>query len=144
MKKFKIGEEEKLIDVAKFLISNSNKDKNIISMSGDLGAGKTALSKKIASVLKVTSEITSPTFTIIKEYTTQDKTFKHLYHFDIYRIKEVSELDNIGFFEYLYKDKSLCIIEWGDKIRDLLPDEKTIDVKIETEGNARNIEIRGI
>ena len=46
MKKFKIGEEEKLIDVAKFLISNSNKDKNIISMSGDLGAGKTALSKK--------------------------------------------------------------------------------------------------
>ena len=144
MKKFKIGEEEKLIDVAKFLISNSNKDKNIISMSGDLGAGKTALSKKIASALKIKSEITSPTFTIIKEYKTSDNKFKHLYHFDIYRIKDTSELDNIGFFEYLYKDNSLCLIEWGDKIRDLLPDEKTIDVKIETEGNLRNIEIRGI
>lgn len=141
MKSFIIDKEENLIDIAKYLIKKANSKKNIISLNGDLGAGKTTLTKFIAKELGVKSEITSPTFNIVKEYKTKNKIFKNLYHFDIYRINEIEELDNIGFFEYLYSDNSLCIVEWGNNIEGLLPEDKKINVNIGIMLESRRIEI---
>ncbi len=143
MKQFIIEKEEELKKVAEYLMSKMSSKKNLILLSGDLGAGKTALTKYIAKVLNVKSEITSPTFTIVKEYKTTNKIFKNLYHFDVYRIKEIDELDNIGFSEYLYKNNSICVIEWADKIKDILPIEKSIDVVIELgKDGVRNIKVK--
>ena len=143
MKSFIIQKEADLEKPAEYIFSKISKDKNLILLSGDLGAGKTSLTKYIAKLFGITSEITSPTFTIVKEYKTRNKVFKNFYHFDVYRIKELEELDNIGFNEYIYKDNSICIIEWADKIKDILPSEKALDVTIKLNDDAsRMVEIR--
>ncbi len=143
MKSFNIEKEEDLKKVAEYLKSEISLAKNLILLSGDLGAGKTTLTKQIAKILGIKSDITSPTFTIVKEYKTTDKIFKNFYHFDVYRIKELDELDNIGFNEYLYKNNSLSVIEWADKIKDILPMEKSFDVIIKLNDDAsRIIEIK--
>ena len=91
----------------------------------DLGAGKTTLTKSIGIGLGVEDYITSPTFTLINEY----KGKLNLYHFDVYRLEGITDLDDLGFEEYFYSD-GVCIIEWGDKIEDILP-EGTINISIE-------------
>jgi len=90
----------------------------IIAMIGDLGTGKTTLTKYIAEGLGVKENIISPTFTIIREY---ESGRLPLYHFDVYRIGDPDELFNIGAHEYFYRD-GLCIIEWADLIMDELPE----------------------
>ena len=89
-----------------------------IALIGDLGTGKTHLSQGIAKGFGVTEEITSPTFAIMNTYDV-DRT--HLYHFDVYRLDDISELDNIGFYEYT--EDCVSIVEWADKFSDELPDE---------------------
>lgn len=98
---------------------------DIICLMGDLGAGKTTLTKSIGKGLGVEDYITSPTFTLINEY----KGRLNLYHFDVYRLEGVSDLDDLGFEEYFYSN-GVSIIEWGDKIASILP-ENTISIKIE-------------
>ncbi len=98
---------------------------DIICLIGDLGAGKTTLTKSIGIGLGVEDYITSPTFTLINEY----KGKLNLYHFDVYRLEGITDLDDLGFEEYFYSD-GVCIIEWGDKIEDILP-EGTINISIE-------------
>lgn len=139
MKSFIVQKEADLEKPAEYLFSKISKDKNLILLSGDLGAGKTSLTKYIAKLFGITSEITSPTFNIVKEYKTKNKVFKNFYHFDVYRIKEIEELDNIGFSEYLYKDGSICIIEWADKIKGILPMEKAFDVTIKLNDDASRV-----
>ena len=89
-----------------------------IALIGDLGTGKTHLSQGIAKGFGVTEEITSPTFAIMNTYDV-DRT--HLYHFDVYRLDDISELENIGFYEYT--EDCVSIVEWADKFPDELPDE---------------------
>ncbi|MCX7883459.1 MAG: tRNA (adenosine(37)-N6)-threonylcarbamoyltransferase complex ATPase subunit type 1 TsaE [Caloramator sp.] len=89
---------------------------DIISLNGDLGAGKTQLTKGIAKGLEVDEHITSPTFTIVNEYSGK----LPLYHFDVYRINDVDELYEIGFDEYIFGN-GVSIIEWGDMICEILP-----------------------
>ena len=86
---------------------------NIILLSGEVGAGKTALIKEILKILKVNDNVNSPTFSIINEYLSDNK--KTIYHIDLYRIKNIDELHSIGFFEYL-ESNNLCFIEWGNMI----------------------------
>ena len=90
---------------------------DIIALVGELGAGKTALTKHIAEALGVKEDVTSPTFTIIKEY----KSGKlPLYHFDVYRLSCEEEMYELGYEEYFYGD-GVCIVEWADKIAGILP-----------------------
>ena len=103
----------------------SLKTGDIICLMGDLGAGKTTLTKSIGIGLGVEDYITSPTFTLINEY----KGRLNLYHFDVYRLEGITDLDDLGFEEYFYSD-GVCIIEWGDKIQGVLP-ENTINIRIE-------------
>ncbi|HBF76353.1 MAG TPA: tRNA (adenosine(37)-N6)-threonylcarbamoyltransferase complex ATPase subunit type 1 TsaE [Clostridiaceae bacterium] len=110
---------------------------DILSLNGDLGAGKTYLTKGIAKGLGVEDYITSPTFTILNEYEGRIP----LYHFDVYRINDVEEMYEIGFEEYLYGN-GVCVIEWGSIVEEILPKD-TINIKIKSLGElSREIEIK--
>lgn len=90
----------------------------IITLDGDLGCGKTVFTKGFASGLGIEEPVTSPTFTIVQEYLSGRLA---LYHFDVYRIDDPEEMFEVGFDEYLFGD-GVCIIEWAEKIKDILPD----------------------
>lgn len=91
---------------------------DVLALIGDLGTGKTALTRYIAKGLGVEERITSPTFTIVKEYT---EGRLPLYHFDVYRVSDADELFNIGIEEYFF-GSGVCIVEWADMILDILPE----------------------
>ncbi|MEW6087610.1 MAG: tRNA (adenosine(37)-N6)-threonylcarbamoyltransferase complex ATPase subunit type 1 TsaE [bacterium] len=93
---------------------------DIICLIGELGAGKTCFSKGLIRGLGVPAKyIISPTFTIINEY----KGKHPVYHFDLYRLKDENELEILGFEEYFY-GKGVTIIEWADKLKNFLPDNR--------------------
>lgn len=98
----------------------------VIALEGDLSAGKTTLTKAIARGMEIEDEITSPTFTIIHEYT---EGRLPLYHFDVYRLDEEYEFHELGYEEYFYGD-GVSVVEWADKITEFLP-ENTIFIRIE-------------
>ena len=89
---------------------------DVISLTGDLGAGKTRFVQGVAAGLGVDEPVTSPTFTIMKIYEGR----LPLYHFDVYRLQKITELQAIGYEEYFFGEGA-TIIEWGDKIREALP-----------------------
>ena len=101
----------------------------VIALVGELGTGKTALTKYLAEGLGVTEEINSPTFTIVKEHRSGRLP---LYHFDVYRLSNVDEFFDIGGEEYLYGDGG-CVIEWADRIAEALP-EDTVWIRLEYGG----------
>ena len=92
---------------------------DVVALIGDLGTGKTALTKYIAEGLGIRGDINSPTFTIVKEY--KDGRLP-LYHFDVYRLSSGEELLDIGAEEMLDGD-GVCVIEWADIVADVLPDD---------------------
>ncbi|MBQ3308057.1 MAG: tRNA (adenosine(37)-N6)-threonylcarbamoyltransferase complex ATPase subunit type 1 TsaE [Bacilli bacterium] len=97
----------------------------VICLKGDLGTGKTVFTKGFAQALEVKEEVTSPTFTIIKEYTSGEMP---LYHMDVYRLD--GKVEDLGIDEYFNK-KGITIIEWADMIEDYLP-EKRLDIRIKS------------
>ncbi|MBQ9032098.1 MAG: tRNA (adenosine(37)-N6)-threonylcarbamoyltransferase complex ATPase subunit type 1 TsaE [Parasporobacterium sp.] len=98
---------------------------DVYSLDGDLGTGKTVFTAGFAKGLAINTPVCSPTFTILQVY---EEGRLPLYHFDVYRIADSSEMDEIGFDEYAY-GQGVCLIEWGSRIEDILP-EKTIHVTI--------------
>lgn len=113
------------------------KSGDVICLDGDLGAGKTTLTKAIAKGLEVDDYVTSPTFTIVNEY---DGKY-HVNHFDVYRISDIDEMYDIGYEEYIYSE-SVSIIEWSSIIKEILPEER-IEIYIERlEENNRKFNIK--
>ena len=96
---------------------------DVLILTGDLGAGKTQLTKGIARALGVTDDVTSPTFTIQMVYPGRDMD---LNHFDLYRLERADQLEDTGIFDVLGAD-GVCVIEWGEQFADELGDER-IDV----------------
>ncbi len=90
----------------------------IITLDGDLGSGKTVFAKGFARGLGIDEPITSPTFTIVREY---ESGRLPLYHFDVYRIDSPDEMYEVGFDDYLFGN-GVCIIEWAENIREILPE----------------------
>lgn len=110
---------------------------DVICLDGDLGAGKTTLTKSIARGLEVEEYVTSPTFTIVNEYDGR----LHVNHFDVYRIADIDEMYDIGYEEYIYSE-SVSIIEWASNIGEILPDQR-IEIYIETiDANSRKFNIK--
>lgn len=93
---------------------------SIISLNGDLGAGKSVFSRGLIRGLGIDHNISSPTFNIVNEYMTPNNK---IYHIDAYRLNDVEETFDIGLDEYLYDKKGICIIEWAEKIISILPKE---------------------
>lgn len=94
---------------------------DVFALEGDLGAGKTVFTKGFARELGVKGAVNSPTFTILQIY---DEGKLPLYHFDVYRIEEPEEMEEIGFDDYIYGE-GVCLIEWADQIEDILPEDYT-------------------
>lgn len=111
-------------------------ESNILLLEGDLGAGKTTLTQGIAKGLGISEMITSPTFVLINEYLSGKKK---CYHMDLYRVNNIEELYEIGIEDYLGND-NVCIIEWPDTIRPLLPSDYTT-IQIKKIGNERELHV---
>ncbi|NLJ78621.1 MAG: tRNA (adenosine(37)-N6)-threonylcarbamoyltransferase complex ATPase subunit type 1 TsaE [Tissierellia bacterium] len=112
---------------------------DILSMAGDLGAGKTTLTKSIGVGLGVEDYITSPTFTLINEY----RGRLWLYHFDVYRLEDETDLEDLGYEDYFYSD-GVTIVEWGDRIESILPEDRIdMEIKRGRELDERVIILRG-
>lgn len=88
----------------------------IFCLSGDLGAGKTVFTKGFAKGLDIADHVTSPTFAIVNEYEGR----LPLYHFDVYRISCVEEMEDTGYEEYFY-GKGVCLVEWAELVKELIP-----------------------
>jgi tRNA threonylcarbamoyladenosine biosynthesis protein TsaE len=105
----------------------------VITLEGDLGAGKTTFVKGLAEGLGVKKEITSPTFTLMNVYelTANSHKLKTLVHIDTYRLKNEQELLNIGVEDYLGTPETITVIEWPEKVAELLRNKNIIEIKIE-------------
>ena len=118
-----------------FLLGKLLKGKMVVCLNGDLGAGKTTITKSIARGMGIKAIVTSPTFTIVNEYTGSPS----LYHIDTYRLTEGIDTDYLGFDEYFYSD-GVTIIEWADKIKNSLPEEYlNINIKVYDKNREINI-----
>lgn len=107
-------------------IGEAAKPGQIYTLSGDLGVGKTVFTKGVASGLGITEPVNSPTFTIVQIY---DGGRLPFYHFDVYRIGDVEEMEEIG-YEDCFFGEGICLIEWAELIADILP-EGCVSITIE-------------
>lgn len=137
---FNSKSENDTLSFAKKFANKLNK-KDVIVLSGDLGSGKTKFTEGILSFFGLENEISSPTFTIVNEYSKDDIK---IYHFDVYRLEDSSEFYEIGGDEYY--ENGICIIEWGEIIEDALPNDY---IKIDfsrnlDDENSRTLNIQSI
>ena len=107
-------------------IGEKLKSGDVLCLDGDLGVGKTVFTKGVAAGLGIKDDVSSPTFTLIQEYYGGRLP---LYHFDVYRIDGLWDMDDLGYEEYFYGE-GVCLVEWGSMIKELFP-ENTIYVRIE-------------
>ncbi len=99
---------------------------SVYTLTGELGTGKTVFTQGFARGLGIREHVNSPTFTIVQEYNEGRLPF---YHFDVYRIGDIEEMDEIGYEDYFYGD-GVCLIEWAELVEELLPSQRTA-VRIE-------------
>lgn len=109
-------------------IGNEARPGQVYTLVGDLGVGKTVFTQGMAEGLGITEAVSSPTFTIVQIYEEGRLPF---YHFDVYRIGDISEMDEVGFDDYIY-GQGVSLIEWANLIEEILPSERT-EIIIEKE-----------
>ena len=107
-------------------IGRKAKQGQVYTMVGDLGVGKTVFTQGMAHGLEIEEPISSPTFTIVQVY---DEGRLPFYHFDVYRIGDISEMDEIGFEDYVYGE-GVSLIEWANLIEEILPEQR-VEITIE-------------
>ncbi len=108
----------------------------VLALHGDLGAGKTTFTQTLARALEVNEPVTSPTFVIMKGYELEEQVFKNLIHIDAYRLENSSELSVLHFDRILKEPHTLVVIEWAEKVADLLP-AGVINLSLTIEGEQR-------
>ena len=131
-------EETKALGV---MIGQNAKPGELFTLTGDLGVGKTIFTQGVAEGLEIDEPISSPTFTIVQVY---EEGRMPLYHFDVYRIGDIDEMDEIGYEDYFYGE-GVSIVEWAELIEELLPEERTdiiIEKDLEKGFDYRKITIR--
>lgn len=131
MLKFISNNEEETKAVG-FSLASKLKDRDILILSGDLGSGKTKFTEGFLSFFGLDDEISSPTFTIVNEYS---KDNMNIFHFDVYRLEDLDEFYAIGGPDYF--DRGICLIEWGELIEPIL--SKYIKINISKDDNNDNI-----
>ncbi|MCI7113542.1 MAG: tRNA (adenosine(37)-N6)-threonylcarbamoyltransferase complex ATPase subunit type 1 TsaE [Lachnospiraceae bacterium] len=124
-------------------LGENAKPGDVYTLLGDLGVGKTVLTQGIADGLGIKEAICSPTFTIVQVY---DEGRMPFYHFDVYRIGDIEEMDEIGYEDYFYGD-GLTMIEWANLIEEILPSKRkeiTIEKDLEKGFDYRRITIKEV
>lgn len=130
---------DQIDQAAQYLIDRLNSP--IICFEGDMGAGKTTLISRLCKLWKVDDSISSPTFSIVNQY--HSKTKGKIYHFDFYRLNNTEEALDIGVEEYL-DSQNHCLIEWSERIKNILPpDHDKVEIKV-NEDQSRTINIVSI
>lgn len=140
MLKFVSNSETETKKIAYILASKMSKG-DVVILSGELGSGKTKFTEGFLSFWGLEDEISSPTFTIVNEYSKNDT---NIYHFDVYRLADIDEFYSIGGTEYF--DKGISIIEWGELIENILPSYVKVNISKDNDNlNIRyiNIEFKG-
>ena len=138
MVKIYLEDENKTKEIG-YKLGNLLTPGSVICLIGDLGAGKTTMTQSLAKALEVDDYITSPTFTIVNEYEGK----MPLYHFDVYRIADLEEMDEIGYEDCFYGD-GVSLIEWSQLIEEILPEhvtEITIEKDLEKGFDYRKIRV---
>jgi tRNA threonylcarbamoyladenosine biosynthesis protein TsaE len=137
MQKFLIKSEEEMADLAA-KIAQKVQPKSVICLTGTLGAGKSFFARNfINSLQEQKEEVPSPTFNLVNSFDSQKG---ELFHFDLYRLENPDELENIGFFDAI--KNSICLIEWPQIAKDYL--KNTIEIEIKLTQNTREVYINGI
>lgn len=115
----KITSLDNIQDAARTFIDQMG-DRKVFAFYGHMGAGKTTFIKALCEAMGVEDVITSPTFSLVNDYT--DRNGNSIYHFDFYRIKKLEEVYDMGYEDYFYSG-SLCLMEWPELIEELLPED---------------------
>lgn len=128
---FKKISQAQLPLIADYLIENLG-NRRIVLLQGEMGSGKTTLTKALCLKLGSKEEVSSPTYALVNEYACTNKlSITKLFHFDLYRLKNENELYEIGFEEYLNQTNSLCIIEWHERAENILQTYQFMKINIE-------------
>ncbi len=122
MKEITIDSLSDLKQVAKTIVSSLD-GRSVVAFCGAMGAGKTTLISAIVEYLGSDDTVTSPTFALVNQYSTE--SIGTVYHFDFYRINRIEEVFDMGYEEYFYSG-DLCLIEWPELIEELLPDDAMV------------------
>lgn len=137
MRTIHITSQDELPDVARAVIRSLGR-RTVVAFRGSMGAGKTTLIREIVVALGSADTVTSPTFAIVNQYKGEGN--RRIHHFDFYRINDLREAFDFGYEEYFYSG-DLCLVEWPEKIEQLLP-ENTMNVRITADSDtARTFEI---
>ena len=121
-------------------ILNEHSASGVLALYGDLGAGKTTFTQTLGELLQIDEAITSPTFVLMKRYSTTHPRFRSLVHIDAYRLDTSKELQVLGLADWLKEEGTLLVVEWADKVEDLLPTNAT-RLKFSLAGNIRTLEL---
>ena len=122
-------------------LSPSTDRATVVGLYGNLGAGKTTLTQSIARVLGISETVTSPTFVIEKIYELTDKKFTHLIHIDAYRLEKSEELLHLGWQDIISDPHNLILIEWPERVADIMPEHIKISLKTLENETSREIEV---
>lgn len=134
MKRIQIDSEEQLKEVAEALLESLD-GRTVVALRGEMGAGKTTLIRSVAEALGAEDQVTSPTFALVNQY--EGANGERIFHFDFYRIERPEEAFDMGYEEYFYSD-GLCLVEWPEKVEELLPDD-VMKVTITPTSNTRRV-----
>jgi len=124
-------------------VAETLKGGDVVTLSGDLGAGKTTFVQMIARIYGITKPVKSPTFVFLRTYTLpkMKKGIKTLCHIDAYRLNSGKDLIDVGIEEYLGDKKTICFIEWPEHVPDIISSD-AIHIQIDTEGEKRIFTIK--
>lgn len=122
MKRLEIDSLSQLDNVAREILEALG-GRSVVLFRGGMGAGKTTLISRIVAMLGAEDTVTSPTFALVNQYVGADNCY--IYHFDFYRIDSIDEVFDLGYEEYFYSG-DLCLVEWPEKIEQLIPDDSMV------------------
>ena len=115
--------EKTASDLIKEIKKRNKNSATVLAFYGDLGVGKTTLTKEVAKQLGIATKVVSPTFVIMKNYKTKDKKFKNLIHIDAYRLERSQEVLKLDFEKIIKNKDNLIVIEWPERIEEYLPSD---------------------
>jgi len=136
-----LEETQKIADDFVANISPNKDSALVVGLYGNLGAGKTAFTKCIAEAFGIEETVTSPTFVIEKIYELTSENFTHLIHIDAYRLEKSEELVNLGWQKIISDPKNLILIEWPERVADIMPEHIRVNLKALEKEYSHEIEI---